>query len=155
MIPFSPKVVLSWLELFWGTMLLLILQSCSNTQLGQQLAKSFDSPVNSSLQESGIKSPENTKAFAEDLPVKKAPKQRTQMISKKRSKSKPEPPVIPRNPRPYRITIKLSEADPSAPAEAVTKALRMAGVIFEVEMIERLNSQPSQRVSGRGKDSIR
>ncbi len=40
----------------------------------------------------------------------------------------------------YRITIKLPGADPSAPAEAVTEALRAAGVSFEVETIERMPS---------------
>jgi hypothetical protein len=44
------------------------------------------------------------------------------------------------NPLPYRVTIRLPEADPSAPAEAVTKALRATGVAFEVETIERITS---------------
>jgi hypothetical protein len=39
---------------------------------------------------------------------------------------------------PYRVTLKLPAADPSAPAEAVTEALRAAGVRFEVETIERV-----------------
>ena len=39
---------------------------------------------------------------------------------------------------PYRITIRLSGADPSAPAEAVTRALRNADVRFAVERIERI-----------------
>jgi len=43
-------------------------------------------------------------------------------------------------PAPYRITIQLPAADPSAPAEAVTEALRKAGVPFEVEMIERVSA---------------
>ena len=41
---------------------------------------------------------------------------------------------------PYRVTIKLPGADPSAPAELVTRALRAAGVSFEVETIERIGS---------------
>ena len=41
-------------------------------------------------------------------------------------------------PLPYRVTIRLPEADPSAPAEVVTKALRATGVAFEVETIERI-----------------
>ena len=36
------------------------------------------------------------------------------------------------------VTIKLPAADPSSPAEAVTDALRQAGVAFEVETIERV-----------------
>ncbi|MEB3335547.1 MAG: hypothetical protein VKP70_11255 [Cyanobacteriota bacterium] len=40
---------------------------------------------------------------------------------------------------PYRVTLRLPLADPSAPAEAVTQALRGAGIVFEVETIERVN----------------
>ena len=47
------------------------------------------------------------------------------------------------HPLPYRVTIRLPEADPSAPAEAVTKALRATGVAFEVETIERITSPGS------------
>lgn len=39
---------------------------------------------------------------------------------------------------PYRVTIRLPQADPSAPAEGVTQALRTAGIPFEVETIERV-----------------
>ena len=49
------------------------------------------------------------------------------------------PPLAPAvRPAPYRVTIRLPQADPSAPAEVVTKALRAAGVPFEVETIERM-----------------
>ena len=47
------------------------------------------------------------------------------------------------NPQPYRIILRLSGANPSAPAETVTKALRNAGVIFEVEKIERFEKSSS------------
>ena len=43
------------------------------------------------------------------------------------------------NPQPYRIIIRLSGANPAAPAETVTEALRKAGVQFEVEKIERFD----------------
>jgi hypothetical protein len=46
----------------------------------------------------------------------------------------------PAPPAPYRITLRLPGADPSAPAEAVTEALRAAGLSFEVEMIERVRT---------------
>ena len=45
------------------------------------------------------------------------------------------------NPQPYRIILRLSGANPSAPAESVTKALRKAGVQFEVEKIERFDEE--------------
>ena len=46
------------------------------------------------------------------------------------------------DPQPYRLVLKLPAVDPSAPAEAVTKALRAAGLPFEVETIERM--QPGE-----------
>ena len=52
----------------------------------------------------------------------------------------PAPPPL--NPTPYRLRLLLPAADPAAPAEAVTQALREAGLLFEVETIERLSSEP-------------
>jgi len=58
--------------------------------------------------------------------------------------SVPKPPAVAAAVRPggatapYRVTIRLPLADPSAPAEVVTEALRSAGVAFEVETIERM-----------------
>lgn len=46
--------------------------------------------------------------------------------------------AVPERTRPYRITIRLSAADPAAPAEGVTEALRRAGIGFEVETIEKV-----------------
>ena len=55
--------------------------------------------------------------------------------------ARPAPvPPAPASPAPYRITLRLPGADPSAPAEAVTEALRAAGLSFEVEMIERVRA---------------
>jgi len=51
----------------------------------------------------------------------------------------------PSTPAPYRVTIKLPAADPSAPAEAVTRALRSAGLTFEVETIERVPAPGGNR----------
>jgi len=48
----------------------------------------------------------------------------------------------PAAPAPYRVTLRLPQADPSAPAEVVTRALRAAGVPFEVETIERMGQAP-------------
>ncbi|SAY39009.1 hypothetical protein [Candidatus Synechococcus spongiarum] len=49
----------------------------------------------------------------------------------------------PLNPTPYRLLLRLPAADPAAPAEAVTQALRAAGILFEVETIERLPNEPT------------
>lgn len=48
------------------------------------------------------------------------------------------------SPTPYRVTIRLPQADPSAPAEGVTEALRAAGIPFEVETIERVKGGSPQ-----------
>jgi hypothetical protein len=56
----------------------------------------------------------------------------------------PTAPVVPAQrpttlpPAPYRLVLRLPAADPAAPAEAVTEALRAAGLSFEVETIERM-----------------
>jgi len=50
---------------------------------------------------------------------------------------------------PYRVTLKLPGADPSAPAEVVTRALRAAGVPFEVETIERIGTGSDASTSSR------
>ncbi len=60
--------------------------------------------------------------------------------------------AVPERTRPYRIIIRLSAADPAAPAEGVTEALRRAGIGFEVETIEKvpareLNPSPSAQPS--------
>ena len=54
------------------------------------------------------------------------------------SPARPQRAVPAATPAPYRVTIKLPAADPAAPAERVTEALRAAGVSFEVETIERV-----------------
>jgi len=57
----------------------------------------------------------------------------------------------PFTPLPYRITIKLSGTNPSAPAELLTKALRSAGLKFEVERIERVEKRsPGHQKLDRG-----
>ena len=111
---------------------------------------------------SAVKEPER----AEDQPVKnkataaKTPKSKTSKAQTSEAKtSEPEdeetdpsetktpqektnvqPNPMPAEPRPYRITIRLAAADPAAPAESVTDALRRAGIGFEVETIEKIPS---------------
>ena len=54
------------------------------------------------------------------------------------NKTKPNSSASNQPQEPYRITIRLSGADPAAPAEAVTRVLRNADVRFAVERIERI-----------------
>ena len=112
------------------------LQACAKTKFGQDLAKSFESSSLPSLDQSG--EAQNREALVEKKSVKLQPIQKKKTALKINRKR--EQPIAPFNPQPYRVTIKLSGADPSAPAEEVTKALRFAGVRFHVEKIERIES---------------
>lgn len=76
------------------------------------------------------------------------PASKTAGVSPPQAPGTKQPPAAATNlqPVPYRITLKLPLADPAAPAESVTQALRAAGLRFEVEMIERVqpaSSSPS------------
>ena len=64
------------------------------------------------------------------VPPKAVPKQ---TVSPQPVRPTPRQPLAP-----YRITIRLAGADPAAPAEAVTQALRSSAVDFMVERIERV-----------------
>jgi len=129
------------------------LAGCSGTPFGDQLARSFSGAPSGAQSPGAAKSPDSAKATdtatatngnpaaATDSakpaqakpPANQAPPARTQLPA-------PKPLPLPRPPAPadYRVTIKLPSVDPSAPAEALTKALRSAGLSFEVETIERV-----------------
>ena len=115
----------------------LALAGCSGTRFGDQLARSFSAPP---AQPAQPVSPAPNPATA--TPASKAASPTA--ASPKKAEPKPveaKPPAVnPSKPAPYRITIQLPSADPAAPAEAVTEALRAAGVSFEVEMIERVGA---------------
>ena len=133
---------------------LLALQSCSNTLIGDKLESSFDIVENPKTSEktnnkqqkpkekTKIKSilkddkKENKNAFTNV--VKQNSISNKDRLSKTSIKSKKKTIF---NPQPYRIILRLSGANPSAPAETVTEALRTAGVQFEVEKIERFDEE--------------
>ena len=122
---------------FGSLLCALALAGCSGTRFGDQLARSFSAPP---AQPAQPVSPAPNPASA--TPASKTAS--TTAASPKKAEPKPleaKPPAVnPSKPVPYRITIQLPSADPSAPAEAVTEALRAAGVSFEVEMIERVGA---------------
>ena len=128
------------------------LQSCSNTLIGEKLENSFDTnenpiiseKINNKPQKSNeipkiksrikVERKENGKDFGNTIQEKTiANKDRLSQKSSKLVKKT----IF--NPQPYRIIIRLSGANPAAPAETVTEALRKAGVQFEVEKIERFD----------------
>ena len=132
------------------------LQSCSNTTIGEKLENSFDITENLSVTEgtTKIKVPKKTNEIKKIKPSKKNDEKENEkesvnsnvneenIMSKKNrfiQKSNKSIKKVIFKPQPYRIILKLSGANPSAPAETVTNALRKAGVQFEVEKIERFD----------------
>jgi hypothetical protein len=148
--------------------LLLALQACSGTTFGQKLADSFDSPPTPAAAQQtpntklGQEPATSLKAAAKDedqrekdkgkseteLDNEAEPTEAAEPNTVKKQLSKVQPAKqgstsvrsLPADPRPYRITIRLAAADPAAPAESVTDALRRAGIGFEVETIEKIPS---------------
>ncbi len=130
--------------------ILLPLQSCSNTLIGEKLENSFDIIENP-------RTSEKTKNKPQKLDEKSKLKSRIKDENKKNENDftnivkvnslsendRPSQKSIKLkkktifNPQPYRIILILSGTNPSAPAETVTEALRKAGVQFEVQKIER------------------
>ena len=130
----------------------LLLVGCSSTPLGQQLGASFDAPPAAEPKpaaklEPAIKPVPLQQPKADEPKVDPAPAPQAEpaadATAEPEPKAEPEQAAEPRDPQPYRVILRLPSADPSAPAEAVTKALRAAGLPFEVETIERL--QPAKQ----------
>jgi len=135
---------------------LLPLQSCSNTIIGEKLENSFDindnpqiSKINtkikvkSKLNEIKKIRSNNNNNDEENVDVQLDFTKNNSISNKDRfsqASNKSMKKVI-YKPQPYRIILKLSGANPSAPAETVTEALIKAGVEFEVEKIERLDEK--------------
>ena len=135
--------------------ILIPLQSCSKTQIGEKLENSFDNIENPTLESTNqIKSQNKLNEIKRTKTSKKRYEEESENvevnITKNYAISDKNTPITKStksikkvifNPQPYRIILKLSAANPSAPAETVTKALRKAGVEFEVEKIERFDDK--------------
>ncbi|WP_269616666.1 hypothetical protein [Prochlorococcus marinus] len=130
------------------------LQSCSNTQVGEKLENSFDIIENSKTSEKTNNKPQKLNELKKIKSRIKDDKKENEndfgniikgnSISNKDRLSQKSTKSIKKtifNPQPYRIILRLSGANPSAPAETVTEALRKAGVQFEVEKIERFDEE--------------
>ena len=156
----------------WLLPALLVLQACGSTPIGQQLSESFDAPratqtgspqpaVNGSSAAPAASSTTGASTTAAAGTAERGTKQAdkapptaqttTAQNSSEAANAKQapvaKPQARPQSPQPYRITIRLSAADPSAPAEVVTRSLREAGIGFEVETIERIQPPNSLRVT--------
>ena len=134
--------------------ILMLIQGCNTNNIGQELSNSFDQPA--------MQSNLNTKSrdSEEEKPLKDINNLRSNDLNDKGKKSIKLTnkrkllglKKINFTPRPYRITIKLSGANPSSPSQSVTNALIKAGVKFEVEKIERIQEgEVFNSSSNRGK----
>ncbi|MEA5443178.1 hypothetical protein [Cyanobium gracile] len=122
-----------------GTLLTLplLLSACGGTAFGDALSRSFSRAP--AAPASPPATTPRTATSATPAPSPAAPARPAEPLARPAAPATPVTPVAPAvQPAPYRVTIRLPLADPSAPAEVVTKALRAAGVPFEVETIERM-----------------
>ena len=141
---------------FFLIVALIPLQACSNTLIGEKLENSFEIIENPKISKNTSKvkvqnkpneiqkiksskkdEKKDSENFQENI-VKNNSMSNKERLSQKLIISKKK---IIFKPQPYRIILKLSGANPSAPAETVTAALRKAGIEFEVEKIERLDEK--------------
>ena len=134
------------LRLVW-LLPLALLQACAGSPVAEELQRSFESPE--------LAATEAEAPIPEQPPVvDPAPINRSQVVDEEAA-TKPDTDTDTdaevdgidvqqpmskslQPPAPYRITIRLAGADPAAPAEAVTRALRQSEVVFSVERIERI-----------------
>tara|TARA_Y100001968_G_C19215546_1_gene646990 strand:+ start:185 stop:664 length:480 start_codon:yes stop_codon:yes gene_type:complete len=120
-----------------------LIQACSSARIGEQLSQSFDEPEVSSQKKPALKKDLlNTNLNNKKSNNQKSTKKKKEKVVMEKRLTNKKKNIIPRiikfTPKPYRITIKLSGANPSSPSESVTNALIKAGVVFEVEKIESL-----------------
>ena len=154
------------LFVLWLLPMLMLLQACDGTPFGQRLSESFDSQAGdvspagtqADLDTSVVadKGKQQAKVNENDKPTASVSKdgdatesdeserqsdrksEREQSPAPAVATDSPKPRSTPERTLPYRIMIRLSAADPAAPAEGVTEALRRAGIGFEVETIEKV-----------------
>ena len=129
---------------------LVLLQGCAGTPLAERLETSFGAQDAALLTAPDTvverKAARSVQANPTDSPIKDSVSPAAELPDAETSASNPtpsnstpsDPPSSNQPQEPYRITIRLSGADPAAPAEAVTRVLRNADVSFAVERIERI-----------------
>ena len=120
------------------------LAGCSGTRFGDQLAGSFSTPPAAPAKPGGgspaVRPASPASPAASTRPATPpAESAATPASTIRPPATAPVSPSSAAPPAPYRVTIRLPAADPSAPAERVTQVLRAAGVPFEVETIERVS----------------
>jgi len=132
------------LRLVW-LLPLALLQACAGSPVAEELQRSFESPELMAT-EAEAPIPEQPQVV-DPTPIDRS--QEVEVEQEAATKSDTDTDIdgidvqqpISKSlqpPAPYRITIRLAGADPAAPAEAVTRALRQSEVVFSVERIERI-----------------
>ena len=124
-----------------------LLQACAGTPVAEQLERSFAVPEARPAQVSAPAPVAKTSPSVASPTAATPSTPAAEAVFLPEATDAPDPVPQPK-PRtvlsqrlpqaPYRITIRLAGADPAAPAEAVTRALREADVGFAVERIERV-----------------
>ena len=129
---------------------LVLLQGCAGTPLAERLETSFGAQDAALLTAPDTiverQAARTVEANPTDTAIKDSVSTAAELLDAETSASNPigsdprpsDPPSSNQPQEPYRITIRLSGADPAAPAEAVTRVLRNADVSFAVERIERI-----------------
>ena len=124
---------------------LVLLQGCAGTPLAERLETSFGAQDAALLTapETVVEkqAARSVQANPTGSAIKDSVSPAAELPDVETSPSDPtpsDPPSSNQPQEPYRITIRLSGADPAAPAEAVTRVLRNADVSFAVERIERI-----------------
>ena len=124
---------------------LVLLQGCAGTPLAERLETSFGAQDAALLTAPDTvverQAARSVQANPTGSVIKDSVSPAAELPDAETSASNPIPfdaPSSNQPQEPYRITIRLSGADPAAPAEAVTRVLRNADVSFAVERIERI-----------------
>ena len=136
------------LRLVW-LLPLALLQACAGSPVAEELQRSFESPELTAT-EAEAPIPEQP-PVVDPAPIDRSQEVEVEQEAATKSDTDTNPdtdgdgidvqqPISKslQPPAPYRITIRLAGADPAAPAEAVTRALRQSEVVFSVERIERI-----------------
>ncbi len=138
---FHVVLVKNSLKIFFFILCFFNIQSCSDSQISKKLADSFETPLGLDISTKPSK-----KATLDSSPKakkpSKIPEKKTEVVLdssslKNTSSYNTRKNILPKNNNQYRIIIKIYQATPTAPAAKVTSALINAGVVFEVEKIER------------------
>ncbi len=128
-----------------------MMQSCSGSNLGKKLADSFENPIETDKVSSTVQSVKAKDTYSDEKISKQVELKVKDSLSETRSKQNiistdnqlklASKKNLKFTPKTYRVIVKLPGENPSAPAEAVIRALRNAGVIFEIEKIERIDKK--------------